>query len=162
MVPIRVCSFGSTTIVRLVPIAFGLPGQFSADAVAMPPQSAKEAATTTASLFSPELISSPVIAPIHYGIGVPVAVSASGVRSTRFWPFQSIFPPVQPFGNRFTPAERRLILGLRTPAKVQRWLNRLPYNGERHGETLRSFRQVVRHRTAHCLEAALFAACALE
>jgi len=69
---------------------------------------------------------------------------------------------VQPFGNRFTPAERRLILGLRTPAKVQSWLNRLPYNAERHGETLRSFRQVVRHRTAHCLEAALFAACALE
>ena len=62
----------------------------------------------------------------------------------------------------FTPAERRLIRRLRTPADVQRYLNRLPYNTERRGDTLRSFRQVVRHKTAHCLEAALFAACVLE
>ena len=32
----------------------------------------------------------------------------------------------------------------------------------RGGDTLRSFRQVVRRGTAHCLEAALFAACVLE
>jgi hypothetical protein len=69
---------------------------------------------------------------------------------------------VQPFGNRFTAAERRFIRRLRTPGDVQRFLNRLPYNTEPHGDTLRSFRQVVRHRTAHCLEAALFAACVLE
>jgi hypothetical protein len=62
----------------------------------------------------------------------------------------------------FTPAERRLIRRLRTPDAVQRYLNRLPYNTERRGDTLRSFRQVVRHKTAHCLEAALFAACVLE
>ena len=62
----------------------------------------------------------------------------------------------------FTPAERRLIRRLRTPDAVQRYLNRLPYNTETRGETLRSFRQVVRHGTAHCLEAALFAACVLE
>jgi hypothetical protein len=62
----------------------------------------------------------------------------------------------------FTPAERRLIGRLRTPAKVQSFLNRLPYNSEPKGDTLRSFRQVVRRRTAHCLEAALFAACVLE
>lgn len=62
----------------------------------------------------------------------------------------------------FTPAERRLIRRLRTPEAVQRYLNRLPYNTERRGDTLRSFRQVVRHGTAHCLEAALFAACVLE
>jgi hypothetical protein len=62
----------------------------------------------------------------------------------------------------FTPAERRLIRRLRTPTQVQRFLNRLRYNTERNGETLRSFREVVRHRTAHCLEAALFAACVLE
>ncbi len=64
--------------------------------------------------------------------------------------------------SRFTPKERRLIARLRTPELVQRFLSRLPYNAERKGETLRSFRQVVRHRTAHCLEAALFAACVLE
>ena len=61
----------------------------------------------------------------------------------------------------FTPAERRLIRRLRTPILVQRFLNRLPYNTEpKPGpETLRSLRQVLRHRTAHCLEAALAAAC---
>ena len=62
----------------------------------------------------------------------------------------------------FTPAERRLIRRLRTPDAVQRYLSRLPYNTEKRGETLRSFRQVVRRGTAHCLEAALFAACVLE
>jgi hypothetical protein len=63
----------------------------------------------------------------------------------------------------FTPAERRLIARLDTPAKVQRFLNRLPYNNEASGkDTLRGFRQVVRYRKAHCLEAALFAACVLE
>jgi hypothetical protein len=42
-------------------------------------------------------------------------------------------------------------------------LNVLPYNQEPHGRaTLRSFRGVVREGCAHCLEAALFAAVALE
>ena len=63
---------------------------------------------------------------------------------------------------RFTPRERRLIKRLRTPLDVQRFLNRLPYNTEPRGDTLRSFRQVARPGTAHCLEAALFAACVLE
>jgi hypothetical protein len=62
----------------------------------------------------------------------------------------------------FTPAERRLIARLRTPEAVQRYLNGMRYNTEPRGDTLRSFRQVVRHGTAHCLEAALFAACVLE
>ncbi len=62
----------------------------------------------------------------------------------------------------FTPAEHRLIARLDTPAKVQAWLNVLPYNAETEKETLRGFREVVRHRTAHCLEAALFAAAVLE
>jgi hypothetical protein len=69
---------------------------------------------------------------------------------------------VKPSGHSFTPAERRLVRRLRTPEAVQRYLNRLPYNTEPQGDTLRSFRQVVRRGTAHCLEAALFAACALE
>ena len=47
---------------------------------------------------------------------------------------------------------------LRTPNAVQAWLNALPYNAEKGGETLRSFRGVVRTGTAHCLEAALLAA----
>jgi hypothetical protein len=64
----------------------------------------------------------------------------------------------------FTPSERRLIARLRTPQDVQRYLNNLPYNTEPPPAraTLRSFRGVVRHKTAHCLEAALFAATVLE
>ena len=59
--------------------------------------------------------------------------------------------------SAFTTAERRLIERLRTPAPVQRYLNALPYNNEPPpgGATLRSFRGVVRHGPAHCLEAAL-------
>ena len=64
--------------------------------------------------------------------------------------------------DTFTPKERALIARLRTPAQVQAWLNAFPYNSETRGETLRSFRGVVRHGTAHCLEAALFAAVVLE
>lgn len=61
-----------------------------------------------------------------------------------------------------TRAERALIARLNTPAKVQRWLNDLKYNTEKGGETQRSFRPVTRTRTAHCMEAALFAAVVLE
>ena len=62
----------------------------------------------------------------------------------------------------FTAAERRTIARLRTPNAVQAWLNDLPYNTEAGGETLRSFRGVVRTGTMHCLEAALAAAVVLE
>ena len=63
----------------------------------------------------------------------------------------------------FTPAERRLIARLRTPAAVPRFLNdTLHYNDEPEGPTLKSFREIVRQKTVHCLEAALFAAAVLE
>jgi hypothetical protein len=63
---------------------------------------------------------------------------------------------------RFSARERRLIDELHTPRRVQAWLRRLDYNREPGGETLRGFRGVVQHRTAHCLEAALFSATVLE
>src|SRR5687767_8282987 len=69
-----------------------------------------------------------------------------------------VVPPLLPF----TKAERALIARLNTPSKVQRWLNALTYNTEKNGVTQRSFRPVVRTRTAHCMEAALFAAVVLE
>ena len=59
-----------------------------------------------------------------------------------------------------TPAERRLVARLRTPAQVQRWLRDIDYNFS-HG-TMRSFRGVYRHKSAHCLEGALAAAFLLE
>ena len=67
-------------------------------------------------------------------------------------------------GADFTKRERALIRRLRTPALVQRFLNALPYNTEPPPgrATLRSFRGIVAHQTAHCLEAALGAAVILE
>jgi hypothetical protein len=69
---------------------------------------------------------------------------------------------VDPPALALTPKERRILARLRTPEAVQRWLNTLPYNDEKTGETLRTFRGVVRTGTAHCLEAALSAAVILE
>ena len=64
----------------------------------------------------------------------------------------------------FTRAERQIITRARTPDAVQAFLNALPYNTEPPPDpaTLRSFRGVVRHRTANCIEAAISAAVILE
>ena len=70
--------------------------------------------------------------------------------------------PVHPPALALTARERRLIGQLSTPTAVQRWLNALPYNNEKGGETLRTFRGVFRTGSAHCLEAALSAAVILE
>lgn len=72
--------------------------------------------------------------------------------------------PAAPPPSAFTLAERRVIARLTTPSRVQQFLNRLPYNMEPPPgrATLRSFRGVIRHHTAHCLEAALTAATILE
>ncbi|MDQ3070478.1 MAG: hypothetical protein M3R55_12220 [Acidobacteriota bacterium] len=67
-----------------------------------------------------------------------------------------------PAVTRYTPAERRVIAGLRTPRAVQRFLNQTAYNDEPKGATLKSFREVARQKNVHCLEAALFAAGVLE
>ncbi|MGQ0537074.1 MAG: hypothetical protein ACT4PT_13505 [Methanobacteriota archaeon] len=64
--------------------------------------------------------------------------------------------------GRYREGESRLIEELRTPRAVQRWLRSMPYNDEDDGETLRSFRGVVRHGRAHCIEGALAAAAILE
>jgi hypothetical protein len=61
-----------------------------------------------------------------------------------------------------TPAERALVARLRTPRQVQRWLDALPYNRGNVGKTLRPFRGVLAHKTAHCIEGALAAAFVLE
>jgi hypothetical protein len=61
----------------------------------------------------------------------------------------------------FTPAERAVFRRLSTPEKIQRFLDDLAYNKEHDGETCRSPRRVLRDRTAHCMEGALFGAAAL-
>jgi hypothetical protein len=87
--------------------------------------------------------------------------SRAAAKSASF-PIHMNIRPAVPSLDAFTPAERRLIRRLNSPLRVQQFLNRLPYNTEPQGDTLRGFRQVVRRGTAHCLEAALFAACVLE
>ena len=66
--------------------------------------------------------------------------------------------------SAFTAAERRLVYRLRTPRAVQQYLNSLPYNTEPPPDpaTLRSFRGVVRHHTANCIEAAITTCVVLE
>ena len=64
--------------------------------------------------------------------------------------------------KRFTAAEWKLIQQLNTPLKVQRYFSSLPYNWEKDGGTVRSFREVLKRREAHCLEAAVGAAVILE
>ena len=61
----------------------------------------------------------------------------------------------------FTPAERAVFRRLTTPAKIQRFLDDLIYNKERGGPTCRGPRRVMRERTGHCMEGALFGAAAL-
>ena len=68
----------------------------------------------------------------------------------------------RPGPSDFTAREWEIVRAHRSPARVQRFLSRLPYNWEREGGTLRSFREVVRRGEAHCLEAALAAAVILE
>jgi hypothetical protein len=63
--------------------------------------------------------------------------------------------------NPFTPAERAVLRPLSTPEKIQRFLDDLAYNNEPDGNTCRSPRRVLRDRTAHCMEGALFGAAAL-
>ena len=68
----------------------------------------------------------------------------------------------KPALSAFKKNESELIRTLRTPAQVQRFLTSRPYNRERKGGTLRSFREALRRGEAHCLEAALVAAVILE
>ncbi len=67
-----------------------------------------------------------------------------------------------PGSEAFTNTEWKLIRRLRTPQQVQHWLTLMPYNRELQGETLRSFREVIKRNQAHCLEAAVAAAVILE
>jgi hypothetical protein len=63
--------------------------------------------------------------------------------------------------DEFTPDERALFRTLKTPLKIQKFLDRIQYNKEAGGETCRSPRRVIRDGTAHCMEGALFGAAAL-
>lgn len=67
-----------------------------------------------------------------------------------------------PKRETFTAREWKLVQQLNTPAKVQRYFRSMPYNWERDGATMRSFREFVKRNEVHCLEAAVGAAVILE
>jgi hypothetical protein len=58
----------------------------------------------------------------------------------------------------FTKAELRALRSLKTPHGIQRFIGAMPYH---LATTAWSPRRVLRERTAHCLEAAIFGAAAL-
>ena len=60
-----------------------------------------------------------------------------------------------------TTEEGRELRALTTPWRIQEFVIGLSANFEEEGDTLRSVRGVLRHRRAHCIEAAFTAACAL-
>lgn len=59
----------------------------------------------------------------------------------------------------FTKAEKALMKKLNTPAKVQDFLNKIPFNFEKNGvDTFKSPIMVLRKGNAHCIEGAVFGA----
>jgi len=62
----------------------------------------------------------------------------------------------------YTKAEIQFFKKLNTPVKIQDYLNSIPFNFEKHGDTFMSPRRVIKEGTAHCMEGAMFAAAALE
>lgn len=61
--------------------------------------------------------------------------------------------------DSFTPVERALLRKLNTPAKIQDFLNTIPFNHERNGQdTIKSPLRVIRENNAHCIEGAILGA----
>ncbi len=60
-----------------------------------------------------------------------------------------------------TKEELKFLRTLNTPAKIQNFLDSLPFNYEHEGEGLMSPRRVLKAGTAHCFEGALLAAAVL-
>jgi hypothetical protein len=59
-----------------------------------------------------------------------------------------------------TPAEFAILRRLNTPQKIQRFVYGLRQNFELGGQTCKTVREVLRTRSAHCIEGAMLAACA--
>lgn len=60
-----------------------------------------------------------------------------------------------------TSSELKTLTALSTPAKIQNFLDTLPFNFEKNGETCMSPRRVLEEKKAHCIEGAMLAATAL-
>ena len=55
-------------------------------------------------------------------------------------------------------AEFRILERLNDPIKIQAFLDAIPQNFERDGQTCLSVREVLRQKRAHCIEGAMLAA----
>lgn len=66
--------------------------------------------------------------------------------------------PVETFDQALTKVERKVMARLSSPIKIQAFLDELPYSAEK---IYRCPLRVLRDRTAHCFDGALFAAAAL-
>ena len=62
----------------------------------------------------------------------------------------------------FSSVEKKALQKLSTPNKIQDYLDSIPFNFEKKGDTLMSPRRVLREKRAHCIEGALLAAAALQ
>ena len=65
-----------------------------------------------------------------------------------------------PLKSALSREERKFFAKLHSPAKVQDYLDSLPINFEKDGETYMSPRRTIAAKTAHCFEGALVAAAA--
>lgn len=64
--------------------------------------------------------------------------------------------------DKYTKEEISLFKKLVTPAKIQDYLNSISFNFEKRGQTCFSPREVIKNKTAHCTEGAIFACAVLE
>ena len=63
--------------------------------------------------------------------------------------------------NILPPKQFKILKKLNTPVKIQTFLDKLPINFEKDGETFLSPLAVLKKRTCHCIEAAVLAALAM-
>ena len=62
----------------------------------------------------------------------------------------------------YSEKEEKIFRNLKTPQKIQDYLNSLQFNFEKNGETCMSPRVVMEMKKAHCMEGAIFASACLE
>ena len=63
---------------------------------------------------------------------------------------------------KYYKEELSLFKRLSTPAKIQDYLNSIPFNFDKGNDTCFSPREVIQQKKAHCVEGAIFAAAVLE
>jgi hypothetical protein len=62
----------------------------------------------------------------------------------------------------YSTEEVKLFKKLNTPAKIQDYINKIPFNHEKSGDESMSPRNVLKNKVAHCVEGAILAAAILE